>query len=288
MWKDFHPKRELLYLLAPVFPALCSRILFRDAFGRALDLKDPKTLNEKLMWLKLHTYRDNELVTCCADKYRVRQYVEENGLEDILIELYGVWDDPEEIDWDALPDSFVLKCNHASGYNILCKDKNALDIEACKAQLKRWIHLDYWRYLAELQYQHIPKRIVCERMLGDGNPTDYKIYCFHGKPTYILTCVGRNSGDLAFYFFDPDWKLCRITRDGKKAPKDFFLPKPQNLDKMLNAAAILSKPFPYVRVDLYEDQGNVYFGELTFVPAAALDIGRLPETDDLFGSLLTL
>ena len=278
-----------MYLLAPISPVLCSRWRFRRTFGRPLDLRTPRTLNEKLMWLKLRRYGSDPLVTRCADKDAVRDYVESCGCGDILNELYGAWDRPRDIPWDALPHAFVLKCNHGCGYNILCPDKSTLDREAAVRTLNKWLRHDFWRDFAELQYRPIPKKIVCERFLGHGDDLpDYKIYCFHGQPRYILVCEGRSHGKPKFYFFDPDWHFLPITRDGQAAPPDFTLPRPAGLAHMLSAAARLSQPFSFVRVDLYDVEGRVYFGELTFTPGAALDAARLPETDRLFGSLLTL
>ena len=288
MWIKNKWLRLLLYLLAPVFPTLVSRILYRAAFHRRLDLKHPQTLNEKTMWLKLNRYADDPLVARCADKLRVRDYVKEKGCGDILNELIAVWDKPEQIDFDALPQAFALKCNFASGFNWICPDKSKLDREACLAQFKRWYRRDFWRFSAELQYRTIPKRIVCEHYLGGDELVDYKIYCFHGKARYILCCVGREAGHTKFYFFDKDWNFCPITHDGLEAPADFTLPRPRGLEKMLRCAEILSEPFPFVRTDLYEVDGKVYFGELTFTPAAALDTHRLPETDRMFGELLEL
>ena len=126
-----------MYLLAPISPVLCSRWRFRRTFGRPLDLRTPRTLNEKLMWLKLRRYGSDPLVTRCADKYAVRDYVESCGCGDILNELYGAWDRPRDIPWDALPHAFVLKCNHGCGYNILCPDKSTLDREAAVRTLNK-------------------------------------------------------------------------------------------------------------------------------------------------------
>ena len=214
-----------MYLLAPISPVLCSRWRFRRTFGRPLDLRTPQTLNEKLMWLKLRRYGSDPLVTRCADKYAVRDYVESCGCGDILNELYGAWDRPRDIPWDALPHAFVLKCNHGCGYNILCPDKSTLDREAAVRTLNKWLRHDFWRDFAELQYRPIPKKIVCERFLGHGDDLpDYKIYCFHGQPRYILVCEGRSHGKPKFYFFDPDWHFLPITRDGQAAPPDFRCP----------------------------------------------------------------
>ena len=288
MWVQSKFLRILIYFLSPLFPTLVSRILYRAAFHRRLDLKHPKTLNEKTMWLKLRVYAKDPLVAKCADKLRVRDYVEEKGCGDALNELEAVWENPEQIDWDSLPDAFALKCNFASGFNWICPDKSKLDREACLAQFRHWYRRDFWRFSAELQYRKIPKRILCERYLGGVELVDYKVYCFNGKARYILCCLGRESGHTRFYFYDPDWNFCRITRDGKAAPEDFSLPRPQRLDQMLRYAEILSEPFPFVRADFYEVDGKLYFGELTFTPAAAMDTGRLPETDRMFGEMLKL
>ena len=288
MWIKSKWLRLLIYLLSPICPTLVSKILYRAAFHRRLDLKHPQTLNEKTMWLKLNTYRNDPLVAQCADKLRVRDYVRDKGCGEILNELIAVWERPEQIEWERLPEAFVLKCNFASGFNWICPDKKQLDRDACLAAFRRWYRRDFWRFSAEIQYRSIPKRILCERYLGGEELVDYKIYCFHGKAKYILCCLGRESGHTRFYFFDPAWNFCPITRDGKNAPPDFTLPRPKCLEQMLRYAEILSEPFPFVRTDLYEVGGKVYFGELTFTPAAAMDTGRLPETDRMFGELLEL
>lgn len=296
--KDFLRKcrvwlKKIVCLLSPT---LYSRYLFRRIMGKRLHLKHPQGMNEKLMWLKLHSYKDNPLVTQCSDKYLVRDYVEGCGCGHILNELYGVWKTPEEIDWDVLPDAFVMKCNHGCGYNLLCPDKSAFNKAEAAAQLEQWLREDFWLRYAELQYRSISKRILCEKYLGEA-PIDYKIYCFNGRPRYILVCVGRDGGhpihtagqhDPLFYFFDIDWNLCPYTMDSLHLPPDFDMPRPENLEQLLDAAEKLCKPFPYVRVDLYDIQGQILFGELTFTPSAAMDVRRLPEVDRYFGSLIEL
>lgn len=283
-------RRSIIYTLSPIAPTFCSRMMYAHRFHRPLSLRNPETLNEKNMWLKLHDYRDNPLVTRCADKYLVRDYVRQAGCGDILNELLFVWDRPEEINWDELPDSFVLKCNHGCGYNLICTDKTGMDEVRCKAQLRQWMDTDYWRLYTELQYKGIPKKILCEKFLGQGNhlPIDYKVYCFHGEPLYILVCEERESGRPRFFFFDTQWNFCPITHDGLDAPADFTLPRPAHLEKMLEYSRRLSSPFPYVRADFFETKEKLVFGELTFTPAGALDTGRLPETDRMFGQLLKL
>ena len=280
-------KKWILYLLAPVSPVWCSRVLYRGAFDRPLNLKHPGTFDEKLQWLKLNAYRDDALVRQCADKYAVRQYVEDAGCGEILNDLYGVWESADQIVWEALPERFALKCNHGSGYNLFVCGHSVPDYRRLEKTLRRWLREDFWRFFAELQYRGIPKRILCERLLGqNGSLYDYKIYCFHGKPRFIMTCVGRAEHELKFYFFDTDWQLCRINPDSRDAQEGFTLPRPAHLDAMLSYAERLAAPFAFVRVDLYDEEGKVIFGELTFTPAAAMDVARLPEADRMFGTLL--
>lgn len=278
------------YTLSPISPKFTSRLLYYRKFKRPLDLDEPKTLNEKILWLKLNVYRDAPLVTQCSDKWLVREYVASAGWGDILNEIYGVWISPREIPWEKLPESFVLKCNHGCGYNILCPQKSELNISQSVRKLERWMKTDFWRYYAELQYRNIPKRILCEKYLGKGEclPVDYKVYCFHGTPMYILVCRGRERGRPRFYFFDRDWGFCPITWDGLTEPHTFMQQKPPHFADMLSCAAALSAPFPFVRVDFYETEDRLVFGELTFTPAGGLDTDRLPETDILFGNLLKL
>ena len=270
-------------------PVIATRIKYRYNFHRGIHLRNPRTLDEKIQWLKLNTYRDNPLVTQCADKYLVRAYVEECGCGGILNDLLYVWDHPSQIEWDRLPESFVIKCNHGCGYNLLCRDKAELNVQEAQKQLTAWYNENYWKISAEIQYRKIPKKVICERFIGGGSPLyDYKFYCFNGKARYVMVCAGREQGKPKFYFFDRDWRFCPITRDGKNAPEGFTLPRPEAFDRMMEYAEKLSRPFPFVRTDLYDADGKVIFGELTFTPASGLDTNRLPETDLLFGSMLKL
>ena len=177
--------RNIMSLVSNFSPELTSRIYYRMKFKKKLELKNPKTFNEKLMYLKLNEYENNELIVKCADKYRVREYIKDCGLENILNDLIGVYDNVDEIDFEKLPNSFVLKCNNAAGFNLICEDKSKLDIKKAKKKLKKWMKTDYWKYVAEMQYKNIEKKIVCEKFLEskDGRAIkDYKIYCFNGKP----------------------------------------------------------------------------------------------------------
>ncbi len=277
--------------LTVISPTLNTKMRYRQAFKRKLDLKNPRTLNEKNLWLKLNNYIKNPLVIKCADKYAVRDYIVECGYGEILNELHGVYKSADEIPWDELPDKFALKWNFGAGMNIICDDKSKLDIPKTVKKLNKWGKRKIWLPYSEMQYKYAPKRIVCEKYLDDGVgflPQDYKVYCFNGRAEYLMLCVGREKGHPKFYFFNKNWELCRINRDGKNAPEDFYLEKPECIDEIFKAAEALSAPFPFVRADFYAIKNKVYFGELTFTPAGALDAARLPETDIMFGDMLEI
>lgn len=277
-------------ILSMISPKLATKVLYRQYFGKSINLDEPKTLNEKVQWLKLNTYNNNPLITQCADKYQVRKYVESVGCGEILNDLIDVWDSVDEINWEELPNKFALKVNHGCGYNIICSDKSKLNISETKAKLKKWMKEDYWKLRAEINYKYIPKKITCERYIEteDGLlPEDYKIYCFNGEPKFVMLCVGREKGRPQFYYFDRDWNLMPYTKDALENP-DIEIRKPKGLDEMFNYAERLSKPFPFVRADFYLENGKTIFGELTFTPSGGLDNKRLPETDLKFGELLKL
>lgn len=283
--------RAFFAALSYISPRLNTVLLFYRKFGRFPDLKTPKTLNEKLLKLKLERYGKDRLVRMCADKFAVRDFIKTKELENILIPLYAVYNTPGDIRWETLPDSFVIKWNFGCGYNILCPDKSALDIPDTLSKLRRWQREPFWAYYSELQYRRMPKRIIIEKYLGDAHgrpPEDYKFYCFDGHAYCVMLCTGREEGWPKFYFFDRNFELLRINRDSKNAPDGFTLPFPKGLDAAFAAADKLSEGFPFVRVDLYLSEGKVYFGEMTFTPAAALDNKRLPETDLMFGAMLHL
>lgn len=264
-------------------------------FKKPIHLKDPKTLDEKIQWLKFNTYYKNPLVTQCADKYAVRQYVEQSGCGEILNELYGVYDQVEEIPWASLPNQFVIKWNFGCGQNLIVPDKSKLDIESAKQKLKDWYQLRNTFYLtySEMQYKDIPPKLICEKLIETESgdlPVDYKLYCFNGKPDCVLVCQKRGHMEhgAVYYFFDKDWNLKRYNKRGKEAPADFTLPKPKGIEQVFDYAEKLSKPFPFVRADFYLEKGKVTFGELTFTPCGGFDVNRLPETQRLFGDMVKL
>ena len=283
----------LFKLLTLVSPKLNTQVLYRLHFGKWLDLNHPQTSNEKILWLKLHTYYRNSLVTQCADKYAVREYVKQQGCGDILNELYGVWTNPEDIDFEQLPDKFVLKSNYFYHMNLIVPDKKQLDIAATRRILHSWLRSNEHLLCSEMQYADMEKKIIAERFIEtpDGeSPADYKVYCCDGQPTYVMVCVGRSATEQPkFYYFDIAGHLQReMTKDGLEAPDDFQYDIPAGWDKMIACAKKLSSPFPFVRTDFYIEQGKVIFGELTFTPAAGLDTSKLTYTDKLLGDLIQL
>ena len=290
-------KLPLWVINSPIFYCMSDeaylKMAFRVNMGEKLDLDNPKTFSEKLQWLKLHDRNDK--YTMMVDKYLVRDYIREQLGEEYLIPLIGVWDDPDDIDFDALPDKFVLKCNHNSGLGMcICTDKSELDFEKVIHELKRGIKQDYYLTNREWPYKNVPRKIICEEFLVDeasesnGGLVDYKFYCFNGYVDCVQVCIDRASGDTKFYFFDEDWNLKRINPMGKEAPEDFTLPRPKKLAEMFDIARKLSKGHPYLRVDLYECNDKIYFGELTFFPKSGYNSNLLPEGNKYFGDLIDL
>lgn len=283
----------LFKLLTLISPKLNTQVLYRIKFGKWLDMNHPQTSNEKILWLKLNTYYNNPLITQCADKYAVREYVAKQGCGDILNELYGVWTNPDDIDFNQLPDKFVLKCNYFYHMNLVVKDKAQLDIPATRQLLHRWLRSNGHLTFAEMQYADMPKKILAEKYIEtqDGlAPADYKVYCCNGQPAYVMVCIGREQDkNPKFYYFDLQGRLQReMTQDGLDAPTDFKYDIPQGWKQMIDYARRLSAPFPFVRTDFYLENGKVIFGELTFTPAAGLDTGKLPYTDKLLGDMIKL
>lgn len=265
------------------------KLRYRLIMGKKLNLKTPQTFNEKLQWIKLNDR--NPEYTKMVDKYEVRKYIADKIGEEYLIPLLGVWDSPDEIDFDSLPEQFVLKCNHNSGLGMcICKDKSKLDIEKVKKELRKGLKQDYFITSREWPYKNVKRKIIAEKYMEDSNGkfVDYKFFCFNGFVHNVMVCIDRDIGDTKFYFFDKEWNLLRLNKRGKEAPQEFSLYKPRCMDKMFDIASILSKNLSYARIDLYEVDGNIYFGEITFFPDSGFDANLLAETDDLFGKLLKL
>lgn len=262
---------------------------FRSVFGRELDLDRPKTFNEKLQWLKLYDRKPE--YTIMVDKYLVREYIAETLGEEYLIPLLGVWDRPEDIDFDALPDSFVLKCNHNSGTGMyICKDKRQMDKGKVIRGLNKGLKEDYYLLGREWPYKDVPRKIICEKYMQDGvrdDLMDYKFMCFNGRVECVFVCTDRFSEKgLRVTFFDRYWNRMPFERHYPKA--DYEIAKPIGIEKMISLAERLAKDLPFVRVDLYEINGAVYFGELTFFPGNGYEEFEPEQWDETLGSWIEL
>lgn len=260
--------------------------------GKKLDLKNPQTFNEKLQWLKLYD-RCPEYTTM-VDKYAVKQWVADRIGEEYIIPTLGVWDSFDDIDFDQLPGQFVLKCTHSSGDVVICKDKSSFDKTQSRAQLIECLNKDLYTIAREWPYKNVPRRIIAEQYMEDQETQelrDYKFFCFNGAPDCVMLCYDRYS-DLGtkFLFFDENWELKKYNFRGMQTSGDLSYLKPYNINEMFRLAEVLAKETkaPFLRVDLYEINHRVYFGELTFYPASGFDNNILPEADKYFGNKVRL
>lgn len=270
------------------------KTMIERQYRRPINWENPKTFTEKIQWMKL--YDSTPIKTRLADKYLVRQWVAEKIGAEYLIPLLGVWDNFDDIDFDLLPNQFVLKCNHGSGMNIIVRDKNSFDKENAREKINAWLNCDFGTLLYELHYNNIKKKIIAEKFMSENNLPDinnYKFWCYNGK-TY---CCGYESGrlpdgsiaELCIDFFDMNWNHLNIERadhPNSEHPEKFS--KPKTFKVMKKLAAELCKGFPFVRVDFYEVAGKIYFGEMTFTPAAGLFRYKPDSTDEELGKLITL
>lgn len=257
---------------------------FKACFGYVPDLENPRTFNEKLQWLKLHDRKD--IYTTMVDKYEAKKYVGHVIGEKYVIPTLGVWDHFDDIDFSKLPMSFVLKCTHDSGSVVLVRDKNHWDKDAAKKLLERGLSRNYYWSGREWPYKNVKPRILAEEMV-DMNPVDYKWICLKGEPEVLCMCMDRQKGDLTFNYYDMNFNLLpfewvhpNIKTGGVK--------RPENFDEMKKLAQKLSKGIPEVRVDFYDINGQVYFGELTFYHQSGFAPFSPEEWDLKLGQLLDL
>lgn len=271
---------------------------YRVRMGRKLDLEDPRLFSEKLQWLKLHDH--NPLYTRLVDKYRVREYIAEKVGEEYLIPLLGVWDDPDAIDFDALPDQFVLKCNHNSGTGMcICRDKSRLDVDAVRKKLRKGLEENFYMRCREWPYRDVPRKIIAEKLMAqredvrfEAGLDDYRFYCFHGEPrlVYMYQSGGLGSGSkpgiASCDIFDPEWNHMPFRQKSPNAPTP---PRaPANLEKMAALSRKLSEGQIFMRVDFYEIDGKLYVGELTLYPGGGFAPFYPAEWDGEIGTWLTL
>ena len=259
------------------YPKRLASALFRRTFGRRLDWKNPKDLNEKINWLKFHS--DTSMWSKLADKYAVRSYVAHKGYEDTLVKLYGAWESPEQIDADVLPDKFIVKLNNGSGDAVICKDKTSFDPDGLRRSMAGALKSEFGYISAEPHYLDIKPMIIAEELLDASRQSvesdsliDYKIWCFNGVPECVFVALNRTKSSLDVLLYDTEWNVHPeyLNFTGHYRRYEGEIPRPANLDRMLKMAADLSAGFPQVRVDLYEVDGKVYFGELTFTSCCGL------------------
>ncbi len=262
---------------------------FHAKMGKELDLKNPRTFNEKIQWLKL--YDRNPTYIDYVDKYKAKSVVAKLIGEEHIIPTIGCWSDARDIDFTSLPKSFVLKCTHDSGGVVLCRDKSKLDIKATVEKLNKSRKKNFYYYGREWVYKNIKPLIIAEPFLqdpvSDKDITDYKFMCFDGCVKCIFTCTDRRSDSgMKVTFFDKEWTRLPFTRHYPQSVKK--IEKPVNLDLMIKLSEKLSANIPFVRVDFYEVDNEVFFGELTFYPGNGMEEFEPEEWDYKLGEWIKL
>lgn len=268
------------------------RVIYYKKMKKKLRLRNPKTFNEKLQWLKL--YDKNPVYTKLVDKYEVRNYIAKTIGEEYLIPLIGVWDKFDKIDFSKLPNEFVLKCNHDSGGLVICKDKSKLNIEEVRNKIEKSLKSNYYYSWREWPYKNVKPLIVCEKFIKDKETNDlcdYKFYCFSGEVKYCQVIRERGLEEK-IDFYDCNWNKMEFT--GLHAPNkpyphsNIIHDKPQQYEEMIKIAQKLSSDFPFVRVDLYYVDNKIYFGEITFYPFAGLGVFEPDEWNETMGRFIKL
>lgn len=257
------------------------KLVYRLAFGKKIDLNNPKSFTEKINYYKLY-YR-NPLMKQCADKYEVRKFVKERIGEKYLNDCIGIWNNINDIDFNKLPNKFVLKPTNGSGDVVICDNKNDFDWNVAKTKLYQNRRKHFSSKTREWAYYDLPYRIIGERYIESSDEyqiKDYKFFCFNGEPKFLFVASERGTENLKFDFFDLNWNWLPVTNNHNHNPNQ---DKPQHFEEMLMICRKLSKEFPHVRVDLYEEEGKIYFGELTFYHFGGFTKFEPEEWDYKFG-----
>lgn len=266
------------------------KIKYRCILGRWPNINTPRYLSEKIQWLKLNDR--NHFYVKLVDKYAVRSYIEEQIGQEYLVPLIGVWDNPLDIEWETLPDKFVLKTVNGSHTNIICTDKEKLDRKDAIKKLLKWQKSNQTFYYGrEWPYKYIKPLIIAEEYIDSadlGGLVDYKFMCFNGVADNVMVCSERQTGKIKFDHFDRYWNHLKYQYVDHEKPLDYTISKPKMMDEMFRIAETLAKPFPYVRVDLYCEKDKIYFGELTFYPQSGFDTDFTKETDLYLGGKLDI
>lgn len=291
----YHPNIVASKLLVTFFQWLPDKIYlkyrFRLAMAQKLNLNNPLTYNEKLQWLKLYNRRPE--YTMMVDKIKVKEYVASVIGSEYIIPTLGTWENPNDIDFNKLPNRFVLKCNHNSGLGMfICKDKNKIDVENIKKELRKGLKENYFKRNREWPYKNVPRRILAEQYvdpeLGKDDLPDYKFFCFNGKVKALFIATNRTKGEHAvrFDFYDEHFNHLPFTNGHPNA--DILPGKPVSFEKMKQLAEKLSKNIPHVRIDLYDVNGKILFGEMTFFHWSGMIPFEPQEWDYKFGSWIQL
>lgn len=267
------------------------KIRYYIYFGHKLNLKNPQTFNEKIQWLKLN--HCPPIYAMLVDKYLVKKYVAGLIGEKYIIPTIGVWDDADNVDFESLPEKFVLKCNHNSGLGMfICKDKSKIDEQKVRKGLREGLNEKYYKMAHEMQYKGVKPLIIAEEYIEDKSGeglTDYKFFCFDGVVKMCGVFSNRFSvGKFSVNYYDTNWKVLPISSKKLPSNPNIIVEKPQNFEKMIEIASALSKGFPHVRVDLYNVEGKIYFGELTFTHNGGMDPFIPEEWDYTIGSWIKL
>ena len=287
-----HPKVFKLVLLEHISPFLTTeaylKLRWRVRMGYPLNLDNPQTFNEKLQWLKIN-YR-NPLYTTLVDKYAVKKYVEEKIGAEHVVPLIASWDSVNDIDWNALPNQFVVKCSHDCGGMVICKDKSKLNIEEAKRKLRKCLKTNYYYKSREWPYRGVKPKIFCEAYMEDehGELRDYKWFCFDGVPKALFIASDRQKEgeDTKFDFYDTEFNHLPFTNGHPNSTEHIV--KPEGFEKMKELAAKLSQGMPQVRIDFYDVNGHIYFGEFTFFHWGGMTPFKPKEWDYKFGSWIKL
>lgn len=262
--------------------------MYRAYMDCPLDLEKPCLFSEKMQWLKIHDRNPNYVKM--VDKYLAKEYVKTLAGGGFIIKTLGVWDTFDQIDFDLLPNKFVLKCTHDSGGLVICKDKTKLNISEAKSKIERCLNYNFFEYGREWPYKNVKPRIIAEEYLENDESEglhDYKIWCFNGEPIYIQYISGRIGEKTEEGFFDTNWNMQSFTYHNPLLT--YEVKKPDRLDEMLQFARIFAKDIPFIRVDVYVlEDGTIKFGELTFYPMSGLQKFHPLETDKTFGDMLDI
>ncbi|MCM1113998.1 MAG: glycosyl transferase [Clostridium sp.] len=261
---------------------------YKYIIGKKLNLENPVTYNEKLQWLKLYDRKPE--YTKMVDKYESKKYAADIIGEEYIIPTLGVWDNVNDIDFDALPNQFVLKCTHDSGGLVICKDKSTLDIENAKNTLEHFLHRNFYSIHREWPYKNVKPRIIAEEYMEDESGyelKDYKFFSFDGNVKAMFIATDRNAEtETCFDFFDRDFNHLPVLNGHPNTTKEIH--KPVNYEKMIELAEKLSKNIPQVRIDFYNINGKIYFGEITFFHWSGLKKFEPEKYDKIFGDWITL